>query len=694
MPNPKNQNKNEENEDIKIQEENESSLAEFVKRPVPNDKELENFEKIIKEESDSCSLEDNEDEDTIEKDEEKDEEIEESLSEIYQDENGDSVDVGRLEIKKKRGFFFFLFTFLITAAVLAGGAYGFYFYYTQSGSGSRSVEFFISGEKEVFAGEEFFYVVDYKNLERVDIENVEIKLIYPQNFIFLDSEPAANGRKDTWSFDSIAANREGKIKIKGKLIAPASQSNIILADITWTPANFSSEFKKSSSFETVIKNSGVEFSFVHSSGALVGDDNEILIKYKAGEENYINNFRLTIDADDNVDFSPSNDIYKENKSEWIEYSNNNAWQISEIDKEEKEIKIKFKFTDKKTDNQDIILKFEHLIAEAEAIEGETLQSVRKYYLFQEEVISYEVIKSDLNLSLIINGSQSDQGIDFGQTLNYTVAYANKGQQEMRDIIIMAVLESEFLDWDSLNDKNSGRVGDNAIIWSKDEIPSLESLDRNDEGIIDFSIQVSPFSEIDLSKEYQIKSYAQYSMGEVSNKESASREDTRSNTIINKINSDLRLDEQVRYFNDDNIAVGSGPLPPKVGEATSYKVYWTITNNLHELTDLQIIASLPSYVKWDNKNRASVGNIQYNSETGNVVWQIGRLPNTVYRADAEFNISITPTADDSNKIMVLLPGTIAQAIDYETKASINKTAGAKTTKLEDDDIVESDGRVIE
>ncbi|MBU4374946.1 hypothetical protein KKH38_00340 [Patescibacteria group bacterium] len=690
MPKINLQNQDQENDDIRIKEESEPSLAEFIKRPVPSEEELEDFENMVGEEHgfSSGGLT-----------EAKEDEIEESLSEIYRDENGGSVNVRKLDIKKKHSFFFFAFSFLITAAILAGAAFGIYSYYARSGSGSRSVEFFIESKKEVIAGEEFFYVVNYKNLERVDIKNVEIKLIYPQNFIFLDSEPAAGGKKDTWRFDSISANREGIVKIKGKLIAATGQSSIILADITWTPANFSSEFKKSSSFETVIKNSGIEFSFVNQNSALVGDENEIIVKHKAKEENYINNFRLIIDPADNIDFSPSDAVYKENKSEWIEYSGGGAWQISEVAEKEKEIKIKFKFTDKKSDNQDIVLKFEHLIIE-EAKDG--VNALKKYYLFQEEAIAYEVIKSDLNLSLIINGNQSDQGIDFGQTLNYSIVYANKGQSIMKDIVIMAVLESEFLDWPSLSDKNSGKISDNAIIWSKKEIPSLESLDMNDEGIIDFSIQASPFSEIDLSKKYQVKSYAQYSIGAASGSgEAASgeatgadKDDKRSNTIINKINSDLSLDEQVRYFNDDNIAVGSGPLPPKAGETTSYKVYWALTNNLHELSGLQVIANLPNYVKWDNKNRASAGNIQYDSETGNVVWQIGRLPNTVYRADAEFNISITPAADDINKIMVLLPGTIAQAVDYETKDSINKTGSAKTTKLEDDDIVESDGRVVE
>lgn len=42
-------------------------------------------------------------------------------------------------------------------------------------------------------------------------------------------------------------------------------------------------------------------------------------------------------------------------------------------------------------------------------------------------------------------------------------------------------------------------------------------------------------------------------------------DNKSNVIKNLINSDLSLSEKILYFNEDNVPVGSGPLPPKVGE---------------------------------------------------------------------------------------------------------------------------------
>ena len=78
-------------EEIKIKE-GESSLTEFIKKPIPTDKEIEEFEEYIEEEA-------------------KEEEIEDSLNEIYHDDKGKAVDVKKLDIKKRRGFLFW-FSFI------------------------------------------------------------------------------------------------------------------------------------------------------------------------------------------------------------------------------------------------------------------------------------------------------------------------------------------------------------------------------------------------------------------------------------------------------------------------------------------------------------------------------------------------------------------------------------------------------
>src|SRR3989339_573131 len=85
--------KNKNEEDIKIENRG-SSLAEFTKRPVPTNEELEEFEDFVEEET-------------------REGEIEDGLNEIYQDDNGKMVDVKKMYVKKRHGVLVLFFIFCI-----------------------------------------------------------------------------------------------------------------------------------------------------------------------------------------------------------------------------------------------------------------------------------------------------------------------------------------------------------------------------------------------------------------------------------------------------------------------------------------------------------------------------------------------------------------------------------------------------
>jgi uncharacterized repeat protein (TIGR01451 family) len=373
----------------------------------------------------------------------------------------------------------------------------------------------------------------------------------------------------------------------------------------------------------------------------------------------------------------------------IKNAQNNIWQISGLNQKEENFTIKYRVKNKTSDNQQIVLTFVTNIN-------------NKDYQFLEQDIPFQVMKSDLNLGLILNGSNTDQAVNFGQTLNYSINYANKGEAAMQDVAIMAVLNSNFIDWTTLNDIKKGRELGNTITWTKNEIPALAKIDVGQKGEIDFSVNVMPFKESDLGKNFAIKSYAQYALGGLNSLGGASSStvatssgiDNQSNTINSTINSDLGFKEQVRYFDENNMPVGAGPLPPAVGQTTTFKVYWNLTNNLHDLNDAVVQTVLPDGVQWSAGNRTSVGTLTYNDTAKTVTWQIGRLPITVFEASAEFNIGLTPTDAQRNKIVVLVSGSKVTATDTNTGSSLEKDSVPKTTKLEDDSIagMSNDGLV--
>jgi hypothetical protein len=93
--------------------------------------------------------------------------------------------------------------------------------------------------------------------------------------------------------------------------------------------------------------------------------------------------------------------------------------------------------------------------------------------------------------------------------------------------------------------------------------------------------------------------------------------------------------------------------------------------------------LPEGVSWNEHSRTSVGTLSYDESSRKVTWQIGRLPVTVFRADAEFSVSLLPAEDDRNKIMIVLSGATITAKDSSTESHMEKTSAPKTTKLDDE-----------
>ena len=331
--------------------------------------------------------------------------------------------------------------------------------------------------------------------------------------------------------------------------------------------------------------------------------------------------------------------------------------------------IHYKINKKVDDNQEIVIRLSKRTDDG------------KSYIFSEKTIQLNVMNSSLNLTLILNGSKNDNTASFGDTLNYSLVYANKSDSQLNDVIVMAVLKSDFLDWSNFKNTQKGTLGEGTITWTKEQIPALASLAPGAEGVIDFSIPVRAYNSSDLGKSFNITSYAQFNI----NNRQGGLNDSKSNNIITKINSDLNLTEKILYFDENNVPVGSGPLPPKVNQKTILKVYWKIENNLHELSNTRVVTRLPDYVNFETKNNASTGDLSFDNASHSVIWNIGSLPVSTYQAQADFTISVTPNEAQRNSLLVLSSGSVVSATDSDTKATLEKKINSKTTKLEDDDI---------
>lgn len=636
-----------------------STIPVFIERPVPTQEQVKNFEKAVLKEV-------------------RQEEIDDNLSEIYRDEKGNLIDVS--EVRSKKDFVFVrVIKNLFVLAVLFILGYSFYTYFTNQFSDTISVDLAVSAPESIKAGEDFNYTIHYKNNSKFDLNSLQLEIKYPENFVLnsisgagLDSV-ATSTASNSFNLSSLPINSEVNIIVSGKLFSKKDSTNLIGVSLSYEPGTFSAEFKKEAVASTRVSDLGFDLDFEYANAALVGENSQVDLIFSNVKDNFFNDFEISFSFPENISLVDNQAATTTATSSELVVSklSNLIWQVNGLAPSTNSYRLPVKYIVNKKiiDNQEIIIRLSKKVAE------------NKSYVFAEKNIQLNVMNSNLNLTLILNGSKNDDTANFGDTLNYSLVYANKSDNQLKDIVVMAALKSDFLDWSSFNNNQKGIIGDNTITWTKEQIPALAALAPGEEGVIDFNINIRPYDNSDLGKSFNVTSYAQFNI----NNRQTDLKDSMSNKIITKINSDLKLTEKVLYFDENNRPVGSGPLPPKVGQKTSLKVYWKIENNLHELSNTRVVTKLPDYVLFDGNANVSTGDLSFDGATHSVIWNIGILPVSTYQAQADFNISITPTENQKNSLLVLLSGSTVTATDTDTSSNIEKKGNSKTSKLEDDEI---------
>jgi hypothetical protein len=307
-------------------------------------------------------------------------------------------------------------------------------------------------------------------------------------------------------------------------------------------------------------------------------------------------------------------------------------------------------------------------------------------------LQIKVVDGRLKLDLILNGSNEGGAVNIGDVLNYSVVYQNQDVLPMEDVKVIVSLSPDVLiDWSSFKSDIKPKIENNRIIWSKDEIPNLALLTPNTSYIIDFQVKIHNFTELVNIVDYRLSSMAMAAIAKIG--DSVLNSSIQTKEIYSLLNTDVAFNTYVRYFNDDNLAVGSGPIPPKVDQATTYKIFVTASTTLHEIENVRIAAKVPEYVSWQNKYNISAGSLYYDTSSSTFYWNINKMLPGV-NVTAYFEVSVTPSKKDINKILALLGNMQFTGIDKITFSKIEKTHDPLTTFLDTDPVMRGRGVVTE
>jgi uncharacterized repeat protein (TIGR01451 family) len=615
---------------------------------------------------------------TIEDDtpEEDDDDIGDELEAIYSSEDGELPDLTHMKRRRKKRFRGLITLSFFTIVVLLGSfslAWG--LFKTQDRFSGSGVTVTITAPEQATSGDELTYVIHYANREPQILGNVELAVRYPSGFVLTKAEPEPDNITGTeagatWSIGTLAREREDSIVITGTLVGALGDVALLQATLTYKPANFNAEFQEVATAETAI-----EESFL----AVDVDGPEVVLP----EAEAVYTITATNTTDTSVD------------AVTVQVLVPNNFTIRETDPVRSGIVPRWTIDRVKPDEEFVITirgAYPKGASGAHTIRAEIGFGSGAGFVLQESGDTLtNVVDGDVLVGLSMNGSSSGEPIQLGQLLTYTTTITNNASSAIEDVTVRATIDSPLIDWGTLQVDGDVTRESTGATWTPTAFRALLRIGAGESVTLPFRVRVA--STIAASAaDASIVARVGVDVGKADDLPTPLT--IESNTITSQLNTDLDLGVSARYFSSDGTTIGSGPLPPRVGETTEYRVEWDVTNSIHEVLSAKVQTTLPLGVAYVQAGHVSHGTLLYQPASRTVEWTLNRLEAGMTEIDIEFIVRITPTIEQVGSIVSLTGPMTLVARDRVTSGRIVLSRAALTTSLDGDEFGQGKGVVRE
>lgn len=549
----------------------------------------------------------------------------------------------------------FIFFIILAALGTAGGL----FWYWQSNTYSKeTLRLEVLGPSEITLGEEVEYIVRYKNNGNFRLDNPEL--------IF---EPPEYAIKDEEIFDrqvlgpdqlgqAIYPKEERNFSFKVRLLGKEGEVKIAKAFLSYQPKDLNARYESESSFSSQIKSVPITLDFDLPSRVEADKDFIFRLNYFSNTDYLLTNLRAQIDYPTGFEFIESTPRSLEETE----------WKIPILNKSEGgRIEIEGNLSGK--------------VGEAEIFKAKLgIWKEGEFILLKEITKGIEVAKLSLYLRQEINGNPRYAALP-GDWLHYKIYFKNIGEEDLNNLSIINQLEGEAFDFQSIQSDLGKQLGDSSVVFDWTRVSKLQYLAPTEEGEVNFFIKVK--DELGNVKNPTLRN--KVFIGQIKEE------------FVTKITSKLEI-AQKGYF-EDEVFGNSGPVPPGVGQTTTYTIMWQVKNYYSDVRNAKVKAILPKNVELTGEifPEEEVSKFSFDSESKEIVWAAGDLERgTGVSKDPltiAFQIAFTP--DDSQRIQILNIINEARITgeDSWTESTIQGSAPGVNTTLPDDPTVTNEMGII-
>lgn len=541
------------------------------------------------------------------------------------------------------------------------------------------VELNFQGPKEADSTQPVKYVINFANNNAVTLKNVEIVLTYPENFQPTNNVnlKILNSTSSRFSLENdIKPRSSGSVELNGVFYAPKDFPVYLRAEMKYTPSNGKTEFVLKNQISVNIASSPVALDVTAPDQVSDGDLVEYVIDFKNPDTRALKDIKIRAEYPEGFEFLGAQPVASEKE---------NVWYVGVLDSQQGG-KIQIKGIQHGL--KDEIKPFKVSLG--------YMGKDNNFIVYSQKGKDIKIGVPMLSITQTLQGTTSNI-IKAGDTLTYVIKYKNNGDIGLRDAVVSAQIESSVLDFNKLTVEKGFFNGEkNTITWRAAEVPSLANIEPQATGELRFSVPVKNMISVqnENDKNFTVTSVAKIDSPDIPTP-IGSNKIIGSNRLNLKLKSKIFLDA-AGFYKDEKIP-NTGPIPPKVGNFTTYVLHLTVASINNDLNGVKVVTSLPAGVEWTGKTYPEGANFTYNARTKELIWDVGevragagaRLP----KNELIFQVGIKPQINQVGQFFKLLNKITLTGKDVFTGENVTLENAGKDSQIREDSSVGPDGYKI-
>lgn len=584
-------------------------------------------------------------------------------------DNEPVIDMSATRKPKKRGYrlkllaaglFFFITTVTVSSLIIMFGGN------TISG---ENISVSITGPFTVGGGEVIPLQIGVTNQNNVPIEAATLIIDYPAG-----TQSANNDGQELFTerlpLDVISSGETLNVPVRAQVFGEENSELNIRASIEYrVKGSNATFFKEAEPLTFKISSSPIVLSVDSVRRIASGQETDIEFTVSSNADGVLRDVLIRAEYPTGFDFT---------RSTPEPVSGQNVWLIDELEPEE-DYKIVVKGALLGSIGEEFAVNFS--VGVPNERDRFSLASV-----FSSLSAEFVIEEAFLDLGVVVNGVRNDAAaIDPGRSSDVSVAIQNTLSDAIYDGVVELKLSGNALS-DTQVRVNNGFYDSNTrtITW---DISSDSDLERIAPGETKrFSFNITPVTSGILTP--QINLDASVRARRVSESQ-VQEEIVGTVQSIIKVASEITLRSEVGY-NTTSLA-DTGPIPPVVGENTTYTVTLLAENGSNEVLNTTVLTDLPTYVTWISKTSGD-GTFDYNPTTRELEWSVGKL-SANGKAVGSFQVSILPSVSQIGRTPTLVRGQQLRAEDNFTNTIVRASKDALTTEMPQETGYDRDNGVV-